>query len=265
MKLTHYIVDLGRAVAFYPGLRKLTGSTTATILLCQLLYWSDKTKTGWIYKTSAEIEDETGLTYNEQKTAKKALSDAGLLDTEFKRLDHTSRYRVNQEELNRKWEEISGEKSKTFEMVVAQDTDAEEDDIEELGGIPEILNSVPINSKSKSVDEKEIRAKKEIKKQVESRLRILANNRKWKSFIDFAYLRQVKHNEPVGVFLDWALKNGFSPIYWTPDKMKTMYPSAFVPMKKEDILDGFLSTPPPPVEKQYAPMPEGLKKKKVLY
>ena len=116
MQLSNYILDLGRAVAYYPGLKLITGSTTATIMLCQFLYWTDKSKyNGWVWKTSGEIEEETGLTYNEQRTARRILVEKSLLEEEFKRLDHTTRFRINVAELNSQWEKATGKKAKAAE------------------------------------------------------------------------------------------------------------------------------------------------------
>ena len=111
MELTDYILNLGRVVAYYPNLKILTGSTTATILLCQLLYWTKKTKdpSGWIWKTALDIEEETGLTKNEQKTAISTLVASKLISREVKRLDHGTRYKVNVDVLNKKWRDINGE------------------------------------------------------------------------------------------------------------------------------------------------------------
>lgn len=60
-----------RPIAYYPLYRRLTGSTTAGILLSQLMYWFSKKDK--IYKTDAEIMQETLLTDNELKTAKKKI------------------------------------------------------------------------------------------------------------------------------------------------------------------------------------------------
>ena len=70
MKLTDFLSGVGRPVAYYPSLRRITGSTNATIFLCQLIYWKGKEAdpNGWLYKESDEIEVETGLSYGEQKT-----------------------------------------------------------------------------------------------------------------------------------------------------------------------------------------------------
>ena len=105
MKLTDFIQNVGQPVAYYPGLRKITGGVTATILLCQFIYWRGKERDaeGWLYKTSSEIEDETGLTYNEQKTARALLKDAGLIEEHYARLDHKLMFRVNLDAVNEKW------------------------------------------------------------------------------------------------------------------------------------------------------------------
>ena len=93
---------LGRPVAYFPGLRKACGSVTATILACQLIYWSDKGAAGdgWVYKESADITEETGLSYEEQRTARRHLVEAGLLEERYDRLNHRMFYRLNREKFN---------------------------------------------------------------------------------------------------------------------------------------------------------------------
>lgn len=106
MKLSETLIDIGRPVAYFPRLRRLTGSTTATIFLCQFLYWFGKgaDPEGWIYKTSDEIEEETGLSYEEQKTARRNLRRAGLLKERYARIEHTMYFMVDIEALNKQWE-----------------------------------------------------------------------------------------------------------------------------------------------------------------
>lgn len=105
MKLTDFLQDVGRPVAYYPELRKITGSTNATILLCQFIYWRGKESDpeGWLYKTSYDIQNETGLSYGEQKTARRDLVEAGLLDEHYARLDHQMKFKLNLEVINDKW------------------------------------------------------------------------------------------------------------------------------------------------------------------
>ncbi len=105
MKLTDFITDIGRPVAFYPGLRKITQSTTATLFLCQLIYWMGKgaDPDGYIYKSSEEIEEETGLTYDEQRTARKKLVQLGFIEEHYARLEHQIRFRVIANAVNTSW------------------------------------------------------------------------------------------------------------------------------------------------------------------
>lgn len=108
MKLTEIITDVGRPVAFYPGLRKITGSTTATLFLCQLIYWNGKQAdpNGWIYKTSDEIEEETGLSYDEQVTARKQLVKLGFIEEQYKRLDHKMTFRIMANAIDEEWRNL---------------------------------------------------------------------------------------------------------------------------------------------------------------
>ena len=72
----------GRPIAFYSAYAHALGSVTAALLLSQLCYWSDKghDAEGWIYKTQAELELETGMGRREQETARRVLRGAGVLE-----------------------------------------------------------------------------------------------------------------------------------------------------------------------------------------
>jgi hypothetical protein len=106
MRLSDFLTGVGRPVAYYPGLRRITGSTNATIFICQLVYWTGKESSGdgWIYKTSDEIEEETGLSYKEQTTAREKLIAAGLLEERYARLEHRIHFKVNLDALNSLWD-----------------------------------------------------------------------------------------------------------------------------------------------------------------
>ncbi len=101
---------VGHAVAYYPALTRITGSSNATLLLCQLLYWRGKGKDphGWVYKSAKEVERETGLTRHEQETARGKLRRAGLLQEEVRKVEGapTVHFRVNWDELARRWPEL---------------------------------------------------------------------------------------------------------------------------------------------------------------
>ena len=285
MGLTSYIQNLGRAVAYYPNLRKITGSVTASILLCQLLYWSDKTRDdGWIWKTTDELEEETGLSKSEQRTAKATLQELGFIEFEFKRLDHKTRYRINPSVLNKAWDEANHGKSK---QIVKNNIEKEE---EKLLTTEEILKPVVEREQktkkeapkrkyngrekkgdlvdgmiafSQSAGLAKMQAKEKIRGEIETALFVNTDNSKWDKFIDFCYNMEINENKPVKVFLKWALQNGFDPIYWPPDKMKTLYPQAFKATNKKN--EEFIRPEEPkankPKEEDYVPMPTALKKK----
>jgi len=296
-RLTDYITGLGRVVAFYPGLKQITGSTTATIMLCQFLYWSDKTTDGWIYKTTERIEYETGLTYNEQKTAKNALVELGLLEVNRRRIDRDTGYRVNQEILNTLWEEKTGNKSELIKITIkstpveipAGELPDEEKKFPQANPEPlddlaaEMLKEAqekglsitkePIKKgdlldgmldAQNSAGMKKMQGMIEIRKKIEKRLHINTDNRKWEGFIEFVYGRE-KVGEPVDTFLEYALREGFNPIYWTPEKMKTLYPQAFVDDGKNKPREDFIAPLPPRKEEKYAPMPKDIGKEHKLY
>ena len=103
MKLLESLQELGRVVAYYPSLARALRDVKAAIFLGQLIYWTPRTRAeaeGWIYKTSAEIELETGLVYEEQLTARKKLVRLGILEEHNARLEHLLYFRVKGDELD---------------------------------------------------------------------------------------------------------------------------------------------------------------------
>lgn len=89
--MSHYstLKGLGRAVAYYPAIGIKLGNPLAGIMLCQLIYWNDKTDNELgVYKTAEEWTAETGLTYSQQRTARKLLRSLGILLETEKRLEH---------------------------------------------------------------------------------------------------------------------------------------------------------------------------------
>lgn len=101
MRPSDLMLDLGRPVAFYPGMAKYVGGVNACLFLCQLLYWSDKSENEiGIYKTAEEWTVETGLSYKEQATARKKLRELGLISEVEKRLEHKIYYLIDTDRLN---------------------------------------------------------------------------------------------------------------------------------------------------------------------
>ena len=108
-EITKSLKELGRAIPYYPRLGKALGGMEAAIFFQQLIYWTPRTRdeaAGWIYKTMAEIEKETGLTPEKQETIRKRLRDLGILEEKYKRLVHRKYYRVNDKNFDRFWSEF---------------------------------------------------------------------------------------------------------------------------------------------------------------
>lgn len=101
VRASDLLLDFGRPVAYFPGLVKRLGSVNAVIFFSQIFYWQDKadSKLG-VYKTSEEIETETGLSYREQLTARKHLVSRGILVETNKRLEHKIYYLIDCEKLD---------------------------------------------------------------------------------------------------------------------------------------------------------------------
>ena len=86
----------GRPVAYFPQLVKPLGSVNASILFGHFFYWNDKgcSELG-IYRTAEEIEEETGLSVQEQRTARAKLRKCGVLIETEKRIEHRIYYKLD--------------------------------------------------------------------------------------------------------------------------------------------------------------------------
>lgn len=88
-----------RPIAYYPLYTKLTGSTTAGILLSQLMYWFSKKDK--IFKTDAEILEETMLTENELRGAKLKLKNVNFIKVTREGTPAKTFYKINWQEYER--------------------------------------------------------------------------------------------------------------------------------------------------------------------
>lgn len=101
MKPSKTLAVLGNPVAFYPGIVPVTGSIKATLMFCQIFYWSQRTAHPLgVYKSVADFEDEIHLTYKEQIAARKRLVDLGLISEEYDRAHHRVYFLVDLERLD---------------------------------------------------------------------------------------------------------------------------------------------------------------------
>jgi hypothetical protein len=74
--MNDYVLKLlDRPIVFQRIFVEWAGSVNAALMLSQLVYWSRRTHDpdGWIYKTAKQWEEETGLTKEEQMSARKKL------------------------------------------------------------------------------------------------------------------------------------------------------------------------------------------------
>ena len=232
MEFSDFLKQIGRVVAYYPSLVPIAGSPTATILLCQLVYWETRNKSsdGWIWKVSDEITEETGLTENEQRTARNKLIERGLIEWKHRRSTHESGYTVNSETLNELWARYGTPIKQTAYKKVIKDDVVKEP-------------KVPANEH------------KRLRNLIETKLKVIPDGYRWDKFIEFVYPRD-KANQKFEVFLDWALKNDFHPVYWTPAKLQSLWLQAFqkqkVSVKKVETEEDYI------LNDDFAPMPTGL-------
>ena len=80
----------GRTIAVYKCLITVAGSVKAAVFLSQLVYWTRHGRDtaaaqGWIFKSVAQMFEETGLSEREQGTCKKKLLERGLIETRYQR------------------------------------------------------------------------------------------------------------------------------------------------------------------------------------
>ncbi|MBD2472188.1 hypothetical protein [Nostoc sp. FACHB-145] len=122
MKLTDFLIDIGNSVAYYPKLVEVTGGVLPNLFLCQMYYWLGKQKNpeGWIYKTQAEIEKETGLTRKEQETARKFLKARGLLQEKYTGCPRRLEFWLDKDALNQRWSAFMN----NLELPIAEITKA---------------------------------------------------------------------------------------------------------------------------------------------
>ncbi|QEM69489.1 hypothetical protein FO488_15890 [Geobacter sp. FeAm09] len=104
MELTDFLGDVAiRQVRYFPALVPICGSVTATVLFGQLYYWTKiggKDPEGWIYKSQAELTQETALTREEQETARKYLKKSGILHEQKKGIPCRLFYRLDLKRVN---------------------------------------------------------------------------------------------------------------------------------------------------------------------
>jgi hypothetical protein len=82
-----------RPIAYYAIYKDLTTSTTAGVLLSQLMYWFSKKDK--FYKTDEDIREETRLTASELKTAKSKIKDISFITITREGVPAKTYYKIN--------------------------------------------------------------------------------------------------------------------------------------------------------------------------
>jgi hypothetical protein len=99
-----YLIELykERPIAFNPRMAKISGSITAGLFLCQLLYWHEKGRDKeWVYKTIEEFKKETYLSRSEQDRAIKKWKGLKVLEVKVKGLPQKRHFCINTTTLKR--------------------------------------------------------------------------------------------------------------------------------------------------------------------
>ena len=100
MRVADVLRELGRPIAYYPFLARYLGGVNAAVFFCQIFYWQDKATSEFgVHKTVEELEQETGLSYEEQRAARTKLRAAGVLIETAKRIEHRTYFRVDEDAL----------------------------------------------------------------------------------------------------------------------------------------------------------------------
>jgi hypothetical protein len=108
VRLSDFLDDIGRTVAYYPELALCFGSVNAAILLSQLFYWDGKQNDqveGWIFKTQKEITKETGLSRRESDTARRVLRDKKIITDKLRGVPPKIHFLIHRKALDDLWDE----------------------------------------------------------------------------------------------------------------------------------------------------------------
>ena len=161
MKLDDVFTHIGRPFAYYPKLAKALGGVNAALFTCLFAYWSgSESKKGWIYKTKNEIEEETGLSVGEQRTATKRLQELDVLKIKRIGIPAVNYYFFD-------WEKISVlikknfNENKNLKLRSVDLTHLDSDDVSDVASRAMTQNKICKNAISRSVDLTHLDASKE--------------------------------------------------------------------------------------------------------
>ncbi|YCH28988.1 conserved phage C-terminal domain-containing protein [Erwinia sp. D4-22] len=96
--MSNLIALLDRPIAYQACFVRF-GGVTGAVLLSQLVYWHNRMDGSWFYKTQKEIKSETGLSREEQETARRRLISAGVLEEDRRGVPAKLFFRVKADRL----------------------------------------------------------------------------------------------------------------------------------------------------------------------
>lgn len=95
---------LDRPIAYQPSFAqlrvgKVKVGPVGAVLLSQFVYWHNRMDGAWLYKTREQIAQETGLSRDEQETARKRLVAIGVLEEQLRGVPATMHFKINVDSL----------------------------------------------------------------------------------------------------------------------------------------------------------------------
>lgn len=115
--MSHYktIAALGKPIVIHTNITRFLGSMTASALLSYIMYWSERTdrRLGF-YRSLDEMMAETALSQHELRSARKRLTELGLISETYKRLEHRLYFRFNADVFDRWFEACLSEQAQDF-------------------------------------------------------------------------------------------------------------------------------------------------------
>lgn len=121
MKLSQCINFSGQTFSVAPAVLRHFGAKEG-IFLCRIIWWQIDADT-WIEKDIETIQFETGLTAAEQRTVRTNLIQAGVLEEEYKRLEHKLRFRIIASALEMEIDQEPSSKEATYKIPQVKNVD----------------------------------------------------------------------------------------------------------------------------------------------
>jgi hypothetical protein len=237
MKWSESYEQVGRTISIPVKLIHAIGAKEA-IFVSQLFFWQGKQKDdqGWIYKTKLEIEEEIGLTREEQDRCVGYLKTNGLLETRHERLEHKLFYRLNLDLLDQVMEPEGGKLSlgeeenplsRKCETLFRESVEPSSGIIEQKKTSKEDLHKGGFFEASASKTKKAARKPEQILESMPPNL-ILSTNPKFKA----VFLNWISH----GLQLKYPITNPQFEIHW--EKCVLMGPEKAIRQIKFSIEHG---------------------------